>query len=267
MRLFWKAIGTLGLVATLAPAPASAQQSDNAGPATHVSDTHRSPFFDLHPELTKDEFEQVTRELGSVLRFRQLRDTTTVRKGDVDLSVQFANARIDDSKAAWNNTISHPTADQHVSASMSFPRVVARFGVSDRVDVGALGGLAPRANYGLVGVDSRIALLQQGPTRPVSVSVRPSITLLVAPSEVLVGNAGVDLSVSRAIGPVSPYAGVAASTSGAVERSKNVDLDPVSAGASLAYAGLSYRWRPLILSAEVEKGAQVRYAFGIGTRF
>ena len=97
---------------------------------------------------------------------------------------------------------------------MSFPRVVARFGVSDRVDVGALGGLAPRANYGLVGVDSRIALLKQGPTRPVSVSVRPSITLLLAPSELLVGNAGIDLSVSRAIGPVSPYAGVAVSTSG-----------------------------------------------------
>jgi len=269
MRTIWTVISTLGLVATLAPAPASAQQSDAGKPAPQlrVNDAYSSPFFDLHPGLTKKEFEEFTAELGSVLRFRQLGDTMTLGRGEVDLSVQFASARIDDSTGAWNNTMSHPTADQHVSASMSFPRIVARFGVSDRVDVGALGGFAPHANYGLVGVDTRIALLKQGPTRPVSVSVRPSLTLLVAPSQVLVGNAGVDVSVSRAFGPVSPYAGVAASTSGAVERSKNVDLDPVSAGASLAYAGLSYRWRALIVSAEVEKGARVRYAFGIGTRF
>ena len=267
MRTFWTAISTLGLVGILVPAPASAQQSDTVTPATHVDDTYRSPFFDLHPELTKDEFEEFTAELGSVLRSRPLGDATTLGRGKVDVSVQFANMPIDDSKGAWNNTTSRPTADHHRSRSLSFPRVSARFGVSDRVEVGAVGGLAPHANYGLVGADTRIALVKQGPARPVSVSVRPSFTLLVAPSEVLVGNAGIDLSVSRAYGPVSPYAGVAASTSGAVERSKNVNLDPVSAGASLAYAGLSYRWRPLILSAEVEKGDQVRYAFGIGTRF
>ena len=171
------------------------------------------------------------------------------------------------SKAAWNDTMSHPTADRHVGAFMTSPRIVARFGVSDRVDVGALGGFAPHANYGVVGADSRIAVVRQGPRWPVSVSVRPNLTLLVAPSQVLVGNAGVDLSVSRSFGAVSPYAGLAASTSGAMERSKSVDLDPVSAGTSLAYAGLSYRGRALLVSAEVEKGTRVRYAFGLGTRF
>ncbi len=267
MRLFSSEIAAFALASTLVSAPAIAQQSGNAGPATHVSDAYASPFIELHPELTKEEFEQFAAELGSVLRFRQLGDTTPLGRGQVDVSVQFADASIDDSKAAWNNTISHPTASQRISGSMSFPRIVARFGVSDRVDVGALGGFAPHANYGLLGVDSRIALLKQGPARPVSVSVRPSLTLLVAPSEALVGNAGVDLSVSRAFGAVSPYAGIAASTLGAVERSNRVNLDPVSAGATHAYAGVSYHWRPLTLSAEVETGAQVRYAFGVGTRF
>ncbi len=267
MRMFWTVIGTVGVVATLAPMSVNAQQTDAAAAAVHVSDAHQSPFFDLHPELTRDEFQQFTAELGALLRFRQLGDTAPLGRGEVDLGVQFGNASIDDSTPAWNNAISYPKADQHLSSAMSFPRIVGRFGVSDRVDIGVLGGLAPHANYGLVGVDTRIALLKQGPTRPVSVSVRPSLSLLVAPSEVLVGNAGVDLSVSRAIGPVSPYAGVAASSSGAVERSKNVHLDPVSAGASLAYAGMSYHLRPLVLSAEVEKGKQFRYAFAIGTRF
>lgn len=93
------------------------------------------------------------------------------------------------------------------------------------------------------------------------------MTFLVAPSEVVVGNAGVDLSISRAFGRLSPFAGVAASSSGALERSARVDLDPVSAGNTLSYAGLSYRWRALAMSAQVEKGARVRYAFSLRTRF
>jgi len=54
---------------------------------------------------------------------------------------------------------------------------------------------------------------------------------------------------------------------GPVERSEDVDLDPATAQDSVAYAGPSYRWRALVLSAEVEKGALVSYAFRIGTRF
>jgi hypothetical protein len=241
-RTFSTAIGILGLVATLVPTPASARQSD------------------LRPGLTKEEFEAFTAELGSVLRFRQVGDTTALGKGKVELGVQFTNTPFDQSKSVWSTA-------HDVGRSISYPQVVARFGVSDRVDVGAWGAVDPQVKYGLVGVDTKIALLRQSDGRPVSVSVRPSIATLVYPSQVLIGTASVDLSVSRAFGPLSPYAGVAASTSGAVERSDLVDLDPVSAGRSLVFAGLSYRWRTLNLSAEVEKGARFNYAFRIGTRF
>jgi hypothetical protein len=260
MRPFSTVISTLGLFVILAPAPAGAQH-------LHVNDAHSSCFFDLHPELTQEEFKEFTAELGSVMRFRQLGDTLTLGKGNIDISVQYATAPIDDSKGAWNNTMSHPTADHYLGRSIEFPRIVARFGVSDRVDVGAWGGLDPHANYGLVGVDTKIALLTQGPARPVSVALRPSFTSLVGPSEVWSSNASIDLSVSRAFGNVSPYVGVAATASLSVERSAEVHLDPATAQGSLAYAGLSYRWKALMLSAEVEKAALTSYAFRIGTRF
>lgn len=268
MRTIWTLSSTVGLVAVLATTPASAQQSGNGGPAAaqpQVNDG-RSSVFELHPELTQDEFKEFTAQLGSVLRFRQLGDTTTLERGSVELGVQFASPPIDDSKGPWNNVMSRPT-DHPLAASMSVPQVVARFGLSDRTDLGVWGGLGPHANYGLVGVDTKIALLKQGPARPVSVSIRPSITSLIWPSEVWVGTASVDLTVSRAFGRVSPYVGVAASTSLAVERSEHVALDPATAERSLAYAGLSYRWRALAVSGEVEKAAKVSYAFRIGTRF
>jgi hypothetical protein len=221
----------------------------------------------LHPELTQAEFEEFTGELGSVLRFRQLGQVAPLGKGRLDVGVQYARTPIDDSKGAWNNTFSHPTADHPLGGALEFPRIVARFGLSDRVDIGAWGGLDPHANYGLVGAEVKIALVTQGPTKPVSVAIRPSVTSLVGPDEVWVGNANIDVSVSRAFGAWSPYVGVGTSGTLGIERTKDVDLEIAAAPASLAYAGISYRWRSLLLSAEVEKAELSSYAFQISTRF
>ena len=234
MRLFFAILGTLGVV-TLVPAPVCAQHS-----------------FDLRPGLTQLEFADFAKELGSVLRFRQLGDTTPLGKGNVDVGVQFGNM------PSEHTALGHPLA---------FPRFVARFGTGERVDVGAWGGFQPDARYGMAGVDTKITLLSQGPARPVSVSIRPSFTSLIGPTEVWAANASIDVTVSRAFGPVSPYAGLATTASLAIERSADVDLNPATADGSLSYAGVSYAWRALSLSAEIEKGTRVSYAFRFGTRF
>jgi hypothetical protein len=228
MKLFSIVITALGIVATLLRVPAQAQN------------------FNLQPGLTKAEFKTFADEIGSVLRFRQLGDPAPIGKGEGHIGVQFANTPFDD----------------------ALPRVVGRFGLSDRVDFGAWGGFNTSSNWGLAGIDTTIALVMQGPGRPVTISLRPSITSLIGPSEVWVGNASIDLSVTRTYRDFSPYAGVATTGSAALERSKDIDLDPVVAdGGSLAYAGLSYRWRSVVASAEVEKGSFVSYGFRIGTRF
>ena len=269
MKPFSIVISVMGLVAALVPATAAAQYSGTGktAPVLHVHDRYSSCFFDLHPELTKAEFKEFAGELGSVLRTRQLADTTTLGKGKFDISLQYTSSPIDDAKGAWNNTMSHPTADHYLGSSIAFPRLSARFGVSDNVDIGAWGGLDPGANYGLVGIDTKIVLMRQGPTMPVSLSIRPSVASLVGPSEVWAGNASIDVSVSRAFGAFSPYAGVATSASMATERTADVDLDPAYATGSLAYAGLSYNWRGYLLTVEVEKGTLVSYGFRIGKRF
>jgi hypothetical protein len=139
--------------------------------------------------------------------------------------------------------------------------------VNDRVDVGVRGGVNTQSNYGLAGFETRIALLTEGPSWPVSVSLRPSVTALIGPSDLWAANLSADVSVSRAFGPVSPYAGIAAATSGAIERSDAVDLRPASTGDTPGYAGLAFRSGGLSLAPEVEKNNHVSYAFRIGTRF
>jgi hypothetical protein len=131
-----------------------------------------------------------------------------------------------------------PAADHYLGDTIAFPRIVARFGVSDHVDVGAWGSINPRSNYGMLGVDTKVALLTQGATWPVSVSIRPSVTSLLGPSELWAANASVDVSVSRSFARISPYGGIAGSASLAVERSDDVNLDPATAQDGLVYAGV-----------------------------
>lgn len=254
---------------TLVAVPASAQtrQTSRPTPILHVHDSYPTCFFDLHPELTQAEFKEFAGELGSVLRFRQLGDTATLGKGRVDISLQYTRSPIDDAKGAWNNTMSHPTGDHYLGSALEFPRVVARVGVSDAVDLGAWGAFAPQANYGLAGLESKVLLMRQGQRRPVSLSIRPSVTALFGPAEVWAANASIDVSVGRALGAFSPYIGVATSASLAVERSSDIDLEPAWTEGSVVYAGISYRWRGLQVSAEVEKGALTSVGFRIGKRF
>lgn len=265
MKWILTGLGTLGLLTGVAAAPAHAQS--HTGVPLHVNPAYRSCFFDLHPELTQAEFEEFAGELGSILRFRQLGDTPTLGKGRFDVGLQYTMTPINDQKGAWNNTFSHPDADHPLGDVIEFPRPVVRYGVSDRVDIGGWGGIAPGSNWGVVGFDTRVALMRQDADHPVSVSIRPSIGVLVGPSEVFGSSASVDLSVGRTFGRWSPYVGLAATTAVAIERSSDVDLDVATNGGTLAFAGVSYGWRRLLLSAEVEKGDLFSYGFGIGTRF
>ena len=231
MRKLSIVIGVMGLVVTLAPASASAQQV-------------------LNTPLTSQDLAALAGEFGSVLRFRQLGDTATLPKGRVDLGVQFASAPVDTTNQTWNVT-----------------RFVGRFGVSQRVDMGAWAGYNSQASDGMAGVDVKIALLTQGPSMPVSLAVRPSFSSTLGAGDIYAASVGADVSVSRAFGALSPYAGVAATSSLATERLADINFERQTDNSTLGYAGVAYNWRSLVAAVEIEKGTKVAYAVRIGTRF
>lgn len=250
--------------------PAEAADHRASVPVLHVNPQYpqyKNCYFDLHPELTQAEFGEFTAEIGSILRPRQLGDASTLGKGHFEAGPLFAGTGIDDSKGAWNNTMSHPTADHYLGDRIELPLLTARAGISDRVDLGVSGGLDPRSNYGLATLDAKIALMRQGPARPVSIAIRPTLSSLIGPAEVWVGNASVDLSVSRSFGPFSPYLGGASNASFGVERTTEVDLkDEVQTG-SVVYGGLGYRVRALAFAAEAEHGRLTSYSVRVNARF
>ena len=258
-------LATAGVLLTT-PVVAGAADSSHT-PALNVSDRHRNCFFDLHPELTRAEFREFTDELGSILRPRQLSDASTLGRGRFEVGLAFARTGIDDRKGAWNNTMSHPTADHELGDAIALPLVRARMGVSDRVDLGVTGGADPRSNYGVAGVEAKIALLRQGPGRPVSVAIRPTVSALIGPSEVFVGNASLDLSVSRRMGAWAPYVGGSSLASLGVERSKDVDLKDEALTRSVVFGGVAFEHRGLSVAAEAEHGKLTSVSLRVSARF
>lgn len=269
MKRLIPSMSAMALAMAFTSAPVHAQNPGTGAPRPHlhVNGAYSSCFFDLHPELTQQEFEEFTAELGSILRPRQLSEATTLGKGRFEIALDFMRADIDDAKGAWNNTMSHPDADHYLGSSVQFPRLVARYGVSDRVDLGASGGLDPHSNWGLASIDAKIALMKQGPSRPVSIAIRPTLTSLIGPREVWVGHASIDVSVSRAIGSFAAYVGFASGASLGVEKSNEVVLESTVATTSPVFAGVTWHHKALALSAEVEHGTLNSFAFRASTRF
>ena len=218
----------------------------------HVDKAYDSCFFDLHPELTEGQFQEFAAEGGQIARFRQLSAATTLGKGKFDVSMNYAYFFLDDEKGAWNNTMSHPEADHYLGQELGFPQLQLRVGVTDRVDAEAFGTVNFLSNYGFAGVASKVAILRESADMPVSLAVRPSVSGLVGPSEVQVVNLSTDVAVSRNFHGFSPFAGVTASVTAAIDSSDDTDVGNQSAARTLAFAGVEYRWGHIVAAAQAE---------------
>jgi len=261
------AIFGLALVLAL-PTSASAHGGDDPrGVGLHVGDAHDSCYFDLHPELTARQFRQFAAEGGQLARFRQTSGADTLGAGTFDVSLGYAYFFLDDAKGTWNNTMSHPQSDHYLGQELGIPYLTLRVGLTDDVDGEIYGTLNPGSNYGLVGVASKIRLLEQDERVPVSVALRPSMSALLGPSEVSVWNLAADLSVSRSFHGIAPFAGVALSSSLAVDNSDDTDAGNQLAVRPVAFGGVDFNWKFVSVGAQAEFSDVPALALRAGGRF
>src|SRR5688572_7066662 len=73
----------------------------HGGVELHVGTDYESCYFDLHPELTGDQFQEFAGEGGQIIRSRQLTSADTLGAGVVDVSLGYARFFLDDTKGAW----------------------------------------------------------------------------------------------------------------------------------------------------------------------
>ena len=212
-------------------------------PHLHTSSRWKECSFQLDASLTKEAWQQFTREAGMVVYFRPVADARPMGKGSFEFSVMQWKTGIDDAEAAWNDTFVHPDSAHWLfeGSGLEFPGLTARAGVSNSTDVGVFYARNPNANYGVWAAQVQQNLLR---TDAAFLSARASYSALFGPDDVGFDVSGLDLIGSRTLRltrrvALSPYAGVSGYLTRSFERSAVVNLADESALGLQAMGGVT----------------------------
>lgn len=248
------------------PTLAWAHGAEEDGVPLHLGSEYGSCYFDLHPELTAQQFRRFAAEGGQLSQFRTLSSAEVLGQWNFDVAFAMIHSYIDDGNGAWNNTMSHPEDDHYLGDQITIPWFMLRLGVTDSIDVELSGTVDPRANYGFLGIGSKIALLQQKAGAPVSLSIRPSVSSLIGPTETGLVSLSTEFLVSRSFFHLAPFAGVGARGTLAIDNSADTDVGNQGALRPVFLAGLDYNWKALSLGAQVDYSTVLTLGARLGVR-
>lgn len=210
----------------------------------HVNPRWDECSFQLDESLTQSAWRQFTREAALVSYFRPLTDAKPMGVLNVEFSLLQWSTAIDDSDPAWNNTFVHPDSTHWLTegSSLAFPGLMARVGVTDRLDVGAYWTKNPHANYGFFSGQLQYNLIDN-PEKKWAASARLNFSSLYGPEDLTLRVYGMDVLASKEFTlyknwmTLSPYVGVSAYVSSSHEMTAVVELEDEILGGGQAMVG------------------------------
>lgn len=267
-------ITAVAMTAVIAASPSTgfAQHSHNVH--LHVNPRWDECSFQLDAALTQKAWRQFTGEAALVAYFRPLADARPMGRGNIELSALQATTNIDDTDAAWNDTFVHPDSAHwlHEGNGLPVPGLLARAGVTDRLDVGAYFTINPNANYGFFGAQAQYNIIEEAKANWAA-SARVSFVSLFGPEDLSLRIYGVDLLASKAYpifaerASISPYAGVSGYLSTSHEKSAMVVLDDEQVLGGQAMVGVAASWSVARLAVEYNTAKVQSRSIKIGFAF
>ncbi|HYW90879.1 MAG TPA: hypothetical protein VFA95_00195 [Gammaproteobacteria bacterium] len=151
-------------------------------------------------QLSQSQFRGLSEDLGGVLSYKQLQPAAPEGALGFGLGVDASYTRVRND-AAWKQVTGSSVS------GVPTVRIRASKGLPYGFDVGAFYGTVPGSNINAFGAELRYALLRGGPLSP-AVGIRGSYTRLNGVSQLSFNTRSLDLSASKGIAFVTPYAGI-----------------------------------------------------------
>ena len=256
----------MGLVSTVALA--HGPNDHPADPNLHVDPSLEECSVQFAPELTQDAFRRFAREFGSVSAFRMMAPPTTLGRRGVVFGLEYMSFTIEDKSDAWNDTFAHPDAYHELGSSQEFPKLRARVGVTDDIDVGAFYTESPKANYGWLGLEVKHGLLQQSEANPFSLALRGAYTKTLYVEDMDMHAVNADVAAGRTFrGAFTPYLGVGSDLVLVRETSDAVELQSEAQVVPHALGGVEARFWHVALGAEAYVGALTSFQLLVAAGF
>ena len=240
-------------------------QSNGGDIYWHIDASVKTCSMVIDPSLTQDQWKRYTRQVGEISSFKSMASAETIGKKHFSIAVEYSVTPVNQHDLAWINTFVHPDEDCPLGDQIKLPMLRAKFGVTDKIEIGAKWATAPGANYGMIGGELKYAFLKETKKTPAA-AVRASFTALTGVADYNISLGSFDLLVSKKVAGVSPYLGIKESLIIGTETTSKVDLDKESLWATQGFIGLSYSiWR-INLAAEYNISDVNTFSFLIGIK-
>jgi hypothetical protein len=249
-------------------------QGNDQDPKLHVNSRWRECSFQLDPGLTQAEWLEFTKEAGLVISFRPLTDAKPLGARHFEVSVVQWSTAIDEHKDAWNDTFVHPDSVHWLVGGPRLPitGLIARMGITDRLDIGLYITKNPGANYGFYGGQAQYNLVQKA-SKKWSTSVRGSFVRMYGPDDLNLTVYGADLVTSKEFVvhdkwlTLAPYAVLSTYLSTTHEKSDVVNLEDERVAGLQGSVGIVAKVTFAQIGFEYNYAAVNTVSMKIGARF
>ncbi|MCX8083570.1 MAG: hypothetical protein N3C60_01430 [Calditerrivibrio sp.] len=217
--------------------------------------------IEFQPGYTNQMFKDLAKDFGVALAFNPMAPAEPLGITGFDISAEITFTKIDDNKDYWKKAFKN----EDVFPVIPVPRLHAMKGLPMGFDIGAMYSKVPGSDIQLWGIELKYAILSGTPLTP-ALAIRGAFSKLEGVDELDINTQQLDISISKGILFLTPYAGVTALRVNASESSKYVALDDVHEMIYRAFAGVSITPFPFLnftVEGSVGHANQLGLKFGI----
>lgn len=212
--------------------------------------------------LTQAEFRLLSEDLGAVMSYKPLIPAEPLGITGFDVGFAVTGTRLEH-RDIWRKAAANST---EIPTTLPVLTLRAHKGLPFGIDVGVSYTQIPTTDLRAVGGELRWAFIEGGAVMP-AMALRLSTSHLSGVDQLDARTTGADLSISKGLGPLTPYAGVGRVN--VVSRPKGtVLLQEEKFGQTKLFAGLNVSLGLFNLAAETDRtGDATSYGFKLGLRF
>jgi hypothetical protein len=214
--------------------------------------------------FTQSDFKRLLREAGAAIAYTPLAPAEPLGITGIDAGIEATVVDINENKPYWKNAVE----DADVPSVLIFPKVHVQKGLPFGVDVGLSYAKVPASliDLALIGGEIKWAVIKGGMATP-AVAVRGTYSQLLGVNELALKTYGADVSISKGVGFLTPYAGVGETWFSAREKSSAVSLDPETVGLTRGFVGSKLSIFLVNFVGEVEVSKVMRYSLRANLSF
>ena len=181
--------------------------------------------------MAQNEFKNLSKEIGLIISYVPLAPAEPLGVLGFDIGIEATGVKISSGSTFWENAVSGGDPPDYIV----LPKIHVQKGLPFGIDVGAIFATVPGSNITLYGGELKWAVLEGSIVSP-AVAVRGTYTALAGVDDVDASTFGLDASVSKGFGPLTPYAGLGQVWISASENA-GLGLDDVSTSATKFFVG------------------------------